>query len=117
GFASPGATLGTIFVRLERTSTHLFIFQRALYCLAHRELRHGSKQARGDNHFGFCTVGIDHQQAIVDEVRTCEPPRVVQWSGQIGFWVVALSRRAPPSLRCSLCSVLAPAALCAPARA
>ena len=29
--ASRGAALGTIFVRLERTSVHLFIFQRALY--------------------------------------------------------------------------------------
>src|SRR5215475_11416026 len=49
----------------------------------------------GDNHFGFCTVGIDHEQGIVEEVPTCEPPRVDQWSGRIGFWVVAVSRRAP----------------------
>jgi len=33
--ASHGATLGTVLVRLERTSVHLFIFQRALYCSAH----------------------------------------------------------------------------------
>jgi len=40
--ASRDATLGTIFVQLERTSAHLFIFQRALYCPAHRGLRHGT---------------------------------------------------------------------------
>ena len=55
----------------------------------------GCTLARGDNHFGFCTVGIDHEQAIVHEVPTCERPCVDRWSGRIGFWVVALSRRAP----------------------
>jgi hypothetical protein len=35
---------------------------------------------RGDNHFGFCTVGIDHERTIVDEVPTCELPCVDRWS-------------------------------------
>ena len=55
----------------------------------------GCTLARGDNHFGFCTVGIDHEQAIVHEVPTCERACVDRWSGRIGFWVVAVSRRAP----------------------
>jgi len=72
--ARAGAPLwGTVVVRLERTSVHLFIFQRALHCPAHSGLRHGSNGPRGDNHSGFCTVGIGQQQAIVDEVPTCEP--------------------------------------------
>ena len=50
---------------------------------------------RGDNHFGFCTVGIDHEQAIVDEVPTCEFPCVDRRSSRIGLWVVAVGRRAP----------------------
>jgi len=45
----------------------------------------------GDNHFGFCTVGIDHEQGIVDEAPTC----VDRWRGRIGFCVVAVSGRAP----------------------
>jgi hypothetical protein len=51
--------------------------------------------AHGDNHFGFCTVSIDHEQAIVDEVPTCVLKCVDRWSRRIGFWVVALSRRVP----------------------
>src|SRR5215831_13075887 len=50
---------------------------------------------RGDNHLGFCTVGIDHEQGIVDEAPTCELPCVDRWRGRIGFCVVAVSGRAP----------------------
>jgi hypothetical protein len=48
--------LGTVFIRLERTSAHLFIF-KGLFIVPHIE-DHAmvATSPHGDSHFGFCTL-------------------------------------------------------------
>jgi hypothetical protein len=89
--ASRRATLGTVFVRLERTSAHLFIF-KGLFMVRHIKdyamgAINGTLTPRGDTHF-VRTVGFGHKQAIVGE-GFC-----VLTGGVVALEVAAVSRRA-----------------------
>jgi hypothetical protein len=61
---------GPVFVPLERTSAHLFIFQRAVYDPHMKDYAvaaiNGTLAPRGDTHF-VRTVGIGHKQVITGE--------------------------------------------------